>query len=75
MPTEKWFLVLRTIEVILNAIPEKSSKYTVNEKYLMIFIRLRIFITKEFDQLKIEQIEGLIFKTRVDPICSTLLVI
>ena len=54
MPTEKWFLVLRTIEVVLNAIPEKSSKYTVNEKYLMIFIRLRIFITKEFDQLKIE---------------------
>jgi len=75
MPTEKWFLVLRTIEVVLNAISEKSFKYTVNEKYLMIFIRLRIFITKEFDQLKIEQIEGLIFKTRVDPICSTLLVI
>ena len=68
-------LVLRTTEVVLNAIPEKSSKYTVNEKYLTIFIRLRIFITKEFDQLKIEQIEGLIFKTRVDPICSTLLVI
>jgi len=75
MPTEKWFLVLRTIEVVLNAIPEKSSKHTVNEKYLTIFIRLRIFITKEFDQLKIERIQGLIFKTRVDPICSTLLVI
>ena len=75
MPTEKWFLVLRTIEVVLNAIPEKSIKYKVNEKYLMIFIRLRIFITKEFDQLKIERIQGLIFKTRVDPICSTLLVI
>ena len=68
-------LVLRTTEVVLNAIPEKSSKYTVNEKYLTIFIRLRIFITKEFDQLKIERIQGLIFKTRVDPICSTLLVI
>jgi len=75
MPTEKWFLVLRTIEVVLKKIPEKSTKHRVNEKYLMIFIRLRIFITKEFDQLKIERIQGLIFKTRVDPICSTLLVI
>ena len=75
MPTEKWFLVLRTIEVVLNAIPEKSTKHRVNEKYLTIFIRLRIFITKQFDQLKIDRIQGLIFKTRVDPICSTLLVI
>ena len=53
MPTEKWFLVLRTFEVVLNAIPEKSTKYTVNEKYLITFIRLRIFISKELDQWKI----------------------
>ena len=50
----KMVLVLRTTEVVLNAIPEKSSKYTLNEKYLTIFIRLRIFITKEFDQWKME---------------------
>ncbi len=53
MPTEKWFLVLRTFEVVLNAIPEKSTKYTENEKYLIIFIGLRIFISKELDQWKI----------------------
>ena len=53
MPTEKWFLVLRTIEVILNEIPEKSTKHTENEKYLKIFIGLRIFISKELDQWKI----------------------
>ena len=53
MPTEKWFLILRTFEVVLNVIPEKSTKYTENEKYLIIFIRLRIFISKELDQWKI----------------------
>ena len=46
-------LVLRTTEVVLNAIPEKSTKYTENEKYLIIFIGLRIFISKELDQWKI----------------------
>ena len=46
-------LVLRTFEVVLNAIPEKSTKYTENEKYLIIFIGLRIFISKELDQWKI----------------------
>ena len=53
MPTEKWFLILRTFEVVLNVIPEKSTKYTENEKYLIIFIGLRIFISKELDQWKI----------------------
>ena len=67
------FLVIRTFEVVLNAIPEKSTKHTMNEKYRTIFIRLRMIITREFDQLKMERIQGLIFKTRVDPICSTLL--
>ena len=52
---------------------KKSTKHTMNEKYRTIFIRLRMIITREFDQLKMERIQGLIFKTRVDPICSTLL--
>ena len=67
------FLVIRTFDVVLNTIPEKSRKYAVNDQYLTISISLRIFIAQEFDQFKIERIQGLIFKTRVDPICSTLL--
>ncbi len=66
-------LVIRTFNVALNAIPEKSTKYAVNDQYLTRSISLRKFIAKEFDQLKKERIQGLIFKTRVDPICSTLL--
>ncbi len=67
------FLAIRTFEVVLNAIPKKSTKHTIKEKYRTIFIRLRMVIIKEFDQFKVERIQGLIFKTRVDPICSTLL--
>ena len=40
------FLVIRTFEAVLNAIPEKSTKHTMNEMYRTIFIRLRMIITR-----------------------------
>ena len=46
------FLVIRTFNVALNAIPEKSTKYAVIDQYLIRSISLRKFIAKEFDQLK-----------------------
>ena len=40
------FLVIRTFEAVLNTIPEKSIKHTMNEMYRTIFIRLRMIITR-----------------------------
>ena len=42
----KMDLVLRTTEAVLNTIPEKSIKHTMNEMYRTIFIRLRMIITR-----------------------------
>ena len=72
MPTEKW-ISYSNFQCRTECDPEKSTKYAVNDQYLIRSISLRKFIAKEFDQLKKERIQGLIFKTRVDPICSTLL--